>query len=82
MPRLNQGGIARREQIAICARFGPAALHFPQRVVAAGLGGFAGAALGFFGAGGFGLPESVDVTFDHLIDALDIEFRRLGRHGR
>ena len=33
-------------------------------------------------AGGFGLPESVDVTFDHLIDALDIEFRRLGRHGR
>ena len=33
-------------------------------------------------AGGFGLPESVDVTFDHLIDALDIEFQRLGRHGR
>jgi AcrR family transcriptional regulator len=33
-------------------------------------------------AGGFGLPESVDVTFDHLIDALDTEFRRLGRHGR
>ena len=33
-------------------------------------------------AGGFGLPESVDVTFDHLIDALDNEFRRLGRHGR
>lgn len=32
-------------------------------------------------AGGFGLPESVDITFDHLIDALDIEFRRLGRHG-
>jgi AcrR family transcriptional regulator len=32
-------------------------------------------------AGGFGLPESVDVTFDYLIDALDIEFRRLGRHG-
>jgi AcrR family transcriptional regulator len=30
-------------------------------------------------AGGFGLPESVDVTFDHLIDALDAEFRRLGR---
>jgi AcrR family transcriptional regulator len=33
-------------------------------------------------AGGFGLPESVDVTFGHLIDALDTEFRRLGRHGR
>jgi AcrR family transcriptional regulator len=33
-------------------------------------------------AGGFGLPESVDVTFDHLIDALDIEFRRLGRQDR
>ena len=33
-------------------------------------------------AGGFGLPESVDVTFDHLIDALDIEFRRLGRQSR
>ena len=33
-------------------------------------------------AGGFGLPESVDVTFDHLIDALDTEFQRLGRHGR
>jgi hypothetical protein len=29
-------------------------------------------------AGGFGLPESVDVTFGHLIDALDTEFRRLG----
>jgi AcrR family transcriptional regulator len=29
-------------------------------------------------AGGFGLPESVDVTFGHLVDALDNEFRRLG----
>jgi AcrR family transcriptional regulator len=29
-------------------------------------------------AGGFGLPESVDVTFGHLISALDAEFRRLG----
>jgi len=29
-------------------------------------------------AGGFGLPESVDVTFGYLIDALDAEFRRLG----
>ena len=29
-------------------------------------------------AGGFGLPESVDVTFGYLIDALDTEFRRLG----
>lgn len=29
-------------------------------------------------AGGFGLPESVDVTFGHLVDALDAEFRRLG----
>jgi AcrR family transcriptional regulator len=28
--------------------------------------------------GGFGLPESVDVTFEHLIGALDAEFRRLG----
>ena len=33
-------------------------------------------------AGGFGLPESVDVTFGHLIDALDAEFRRLGQRGR
>jgi len=32
-------------------------------------------------AGGFGLPESVDVTFGHLIDALDAEFRRLGAVG-
>ena len=32
-------------------------------------------------AGGFGLPESVDVTFGHLIDALDTEFRRLGAVG-
>ncbi|HEY1625448.1 MAG TPA: WHG domain-containing protein [Streptosporangiaceae bacterium] len=29
-------------------------------------------------AGGFGLPESVDVTFGYLIDALDAEFRNLG----
>ena len=28
-------------------------------------------------AGGFGLPESVEVTFRHLIDALDAEFRRM-----
>lgn len=26
-------------------------------------------------AGGFGLPESVDLTYDHLIDALDTAFR-------
>lgn len=32
-------------------------------------------------AGGFGLPESVDVTFGHLIDALDTEFHRLGAVG-
>ncbi len=32
-------------------------------------------------AGGFGLPESVDITFGHLIDALDTEFRRLGAVG-
>lgn len=32
-------------------------------------------------AGGFGLPESVDVTFGYLIDALDTEFRRLGAIG-
>ena len=32
-------------------------------------------------AGGFGLPESVDVTFWHLIDALDTEFCRLGAIG-
>ena len=32
-------------------------------------------------AGGFGLPESVDVSFAHLIDALDTEFRRLGQQG-
>ncbi|MCO5971837.1 TetR/AcrR family transcriptional regulator [Actinoallomurus soli] len=28
-------------------------------------------------AGGFGLPESLDVTFDHLIGALDTAFRDL-----
>jgi AcrR family transcriptional regulator len=32
-------------------------------------------------AGGFGLPESVDVTFGYLIDALDTEFCRLGAIG-
>ena len=32
-------------------------------------------------AGGFGLPESVDVTFGYLVDALDTEFRRLGTIG-
>jgi Tetracyclin repressor-like, C-terminal domain len=32
-------------------------------------------------AGGFGLPESVDRTFDHLIDALDTAFRSLRAHG-
>ena len=32
-------------------------------------------------AGGFGLPESVEVTFGHLVDALDTEFRRLGAIG-
>src|SRR6478736_1813901 len=29
-------------------------------------------------AGGFGLPESVDVTFGYLVDALDAEFCRMG----
>ena len=29
-------------------------------------------------AGGFGLPESVDVTFGYLVDALDAEFYQLG----
>jgi AcrR family transcriptional regulator len=33
-------------------------------------------------AGGFGLPESVDLTFDHLIDALDSAFRTLRADGR
>ena len=32
-------------------------------------------------AGGFGLPESVDVTFGYLVDALDAEFGRLGAVG-
>ncbi len=32
-------------------------------------------------AGGFGLPESVDVTFGHLVNALDTEFRRLSAIG-
>jgi AcrR family transcriptional regulator len=32
-------------------------------------------------AGGFGLPESVDVTFGHLVEALDTEFRRLSAIG-
>jgi AcrR family transcriptional regulator len=30
-------------------------------------------------AGGFGLPESLDDTYAHLVDALDAEFRTLGR---
>jgi AcrR family transcriptional regulator len=29
-------------------------------------------------AGGFGLPQSVDSTFGHLVDGLDTAFRRLG----
>jgi AcrR family transcriptional regulator len=33
-------------------------------------------------AGGFGLPQSVDVTFDHLIDALDAAFRELTQDAR
>jgi AcrR family transcriptional regulator len=33
-------------------------------------------------AGGFGLPESVDVTFGHLLSALDVEFGRLGDRDR
>jgi AcrR family transcriptional regulator len=33
-------------------------------------------------AGGFGLPESVDVTFGYLIAALDTEFCRLGAGGQ
>lgn len=32
-------------------------------------------------AGGFGLPESVDVTYAHLIDALDAAFRALPAGG-
>lgn len=32
-------------------------------------------------AGGFGLPESVDITFGHLIDALDTAFRGLHADG-
>ena len=31
-------------------------------------------------AGGFGLPQSVDVTFAHMIDALDAAFHDLGTH--
>jgi AcrR family transcriptional regulator len=30
-------------------------------------------------SGGFGLPESVDATFAHLLDALDVSFRDLGK---
>jgi AcrR family transcriptional regulator len=33
-------------------------------------------------AGGFGLPESLDVTFDHLIDALDTALRGLRADAR
>ena len=29
-------------------------------------------------AGGFGLPESIDDTYTHLVDALDAKFRTLG----
>jgi hypothetical protein len=32
-------------------------------------------------AGGFGLPQSADSTFGHLVDALDAAFRRLGTDG-
>jgi AcrR family transcriptional regulator len=32
--------------------------------------------------GGFGLPESVDLTFAHLLHALDTEFTRLGAASR
>ena len=32
-------------------------------------------------AGGFGLPESVEVTFGYLVDGLDTEFCRLGAIG-
>jgi hypothetical protein len=30
--------------------------------------------------GGFGLPESVDDTYAHLVNALDTAFRTLGHH--
>jgi AcrR family transcriptional regulator len=33
-------------------------------------------------AGGFGLPQSVDVTFGYLIDALDTAFRDLRQNAR
>jgi hypothetical protein len=33
-------------------------------------------------AGGFGLPESVEVTFGHLIDALGGACRELGSSSR
>jgi AcrR family transcriptional regulator len=33
-------------------------------------------------AGGFGLPESVEVSFGHLVDALDAAFSGLGEAGR
>jgi len=33
-------------------------------------------------AGGFGLPESLDETYGHLVDALDAEFRTLGLQSR
>jgi AcrR family transcriptional regulator len=33
-------------------------------------------------AGGFGLPQSVDVTFGYLIDALDTAFRGLRQNAR
>ena len=32
-------------------------------------------------AGAFGLPESLDATFGHLLDALDMSFRGLGSGG-
>jgi Tetracyclin repressor-like, C-terminal domain len=32
-------------------------------------------------AGGFGLPESVDLTFGYLVAALDAEFCRMGAIG-
>jgi AcrR family transcriptional regulator len=33
-------------------------------------------------AGGFGLPESIDDTYAHLLDALDSAFKTLGRQPR
>lgn len=52
---------------------GPALIH-AVRILRAALHGV----VSLEAAGGFGLPDSVDETYAHLVDALDTAFRSLG----